>query len=322
MPYQVKLVDKTGAYFAEVDTSGHLEVVVGAEIPAGTKNIGDVDVASHPTDTFAADAQAYGKGVLIQGDDGTDRRAILVGTDGHVQVDVLSSASHAVTNAGTFAVQATLATETTKVIGTVNVAASQTIGLAAGTAEIGKLAAGTANIGDVDIASALPAGTNLMGKVGIDQATANANEVVVKSGTVTAVTAITNALPAGTNNIGSVNLASSISEWSVVGTSEANTAATITKASGGGTTKHVITAIEVVIRGAAAGADISVALLDNVTVKWQTYFGVGAVRGERVGIVFAHGIEMTAATAVNLTVGAGGASVIAELNMAGYTKAA
>ena len=51
-------------------------------------------------------------------------------------------------------------------------------------------------------APALVAGTALIGNVGIDQATANANEVVVKSGTVTAVTAITNALPAGTNAIG------------------------------------------------------------------------------------------------------------------------
>ncbi len=40
----------------------------------------------------------------------------------------------------------------------------------------------------------LAAGTALAGKVGIDQVTANANEVVVKSGTVTAVTAITNAV--------------------------------------------------------------------------------------------------------------------------------
>jgi len=55
----------------------------------------------------AADGSAYGTGVLVQGDDGTDRRAILVGTDGHVQVDVLSTASHAVTNAGTFAAQVT-----------------------------------------------------------------------------------------------------------------------------------------------------------------------------------------------------------------------
>ena len=59
----------------------------------------------------------------------------------------------------------------------------------------------------VSIAAApvLVAGTALIGKVGIDQATANANEVVVKSGTVTTVTAvtgITNALPAGTNAIG------------------------------------------------------------------------------------------------------------------------
>lgn len=37
------------------------------------------------------------------------------------------------------------------------------------------------------ITNALPSGTNLLGKVSIDQATANANEVVVKSGTVTAV---------------------------------------------------------------------------------------------------------------------------------------
>src|SRR3990167_2221599 len=42
-------------------------------------------------------------------------------------VSIASVPSHDVTNAGTFAVQATLAAETTKVIGTVNVAAGQTI---------------------------------------------------------------------------------------------------------------------------------------------------------------------------------------------------
>jgi hypothetical protein len=61
----------------------------------------------------------------------------ITGTE--VQVDVLTMPtvtvnSHAVTNAGTFAVQATLAAETTKVIGTVNVAASQTIGVTQATA--------------------------------------------------------------------------------------------------------------------------------------------------------------------------------------------
>lgn len=49
----------------------------------------------------------------------------------------------------------------------------------------------------------LPAGTNLLGKVGIDQATANANEVVVKSGT---ITTLTNPLAAGTAVIGKVRL--------------------------------------------------------------------------------------------------------------------
>jgi hypothetical protein len=57
------------------------------------------------------------------------------------------------------------------------------------------------------------AGSALIGKVSIDQSTANANEVVVKSGTVTAVTAITNALPAGTNVLGYVNASQVTSPW-------------------------------------------------------------------------------------------------------------
>lgn len=48
--------------------------------------------------------------------------------------------------------------------------------------------------GLVEVKTALPAGTNLLGKVGIDQATANANEVVVKS------------ITAGTNIIGKVGI--------------------------------------------------------------------------------------------------------------------
>lgn len=154
------------------------------KLAAGLANIGDVDVASMPTDTFAADAQAYGKGVLIQGDDGTDRRSILVGTDGHVQVDVLSTASHAVTNAGTFATQATLQAGTAEIgklaagtasIGVLGANSGVDIGdvtLNAGTAEIGKLAAGTASIGvlgansGVDIGDVtLNAGTAEIGKL-------------------------------------------------------------------------------------------------------------------------------------------------------------
>jgi len=87
-------------------------------------------------------------------------------------VGISAAQTIAVTNTGTFAVQAALNAETTKVIGTVNIAAAQTVGLAAGTQVIG--------------------------------------HVIVDSGTITtvttvsAVTAITNALPAGGNVIGLV----------------------------------------------------------------------------------------------------------------------
>jgi len=55
--------------------------------------------------------------------------------------------------------------------------------LTAGTASIGKLGANSGvDIGDVDVTS-IAAGTNLIGKVSIDQVTANANEVVLKAGT-------------------------------------------------------------------------------------------------------------------------------------------
>lgn len=58
------------------------------------------------------------------------------------------------------------------------------------------------------ITAALPAGTNLLGKVGIDQVTANANEVVVKSITAGDTNIgnvdIASAIPAGTNIIGAV----------------------------------------------------------------------------------------------------------------------
>lgn len=54
-----------------------------------------------------------------------------------ISASVQAPPSQAVTNAGTFVTQSTLAAETTKVIGTVNIAASQTIGIAAGSAVIG-----------------------------------------------------------------------------------------------------------------------------------------------------------------------------------------
>lgn len=61
-----------------------------------------------------------------------------------ISASVQAPPSQAVTNAGTFVTQATLAAETTKVIGTVNIAANQTVGLSAGSNAIGHVIVDTA----------------------------------------------------------------------------------------------------------------------------------------------------------------------------------
>ncbi len=83
---------------AVVVSSGTITTVssvtaIANALPAGDNNIGNVDIVTMPADTFVAEDGALGKGVLIQGDDGTDRTNVLVDTDGHLQVDVLSGAS-------------------------------------------------------------------------------------------------------------------------------------------------------------------------------------------------------------------------------------
>lgn len=72
---------------ANVTAANELNVLASAQPGV---DIGDVDVLSLPSDTFVAGDGAYGKGVLIQGDDGTDRHNILVDAQGHMQVDVLT----------------------------------------------------------------------------------------------------------------------------------------------------------------------------------------------------------------------------------------
>jgi hypothetical protein len=71
----------------QLDASGFLKAILQSNTGV---DIGDVDVLSLPSDTFVATDGAYGKGVLIQGDDGTDRHNVLVDTSGHLQVDVLT----------------------------------------------------------------------------------------------------------------------------------------------------------------------------------------------------------------------------------------
>lgn len=79
----------------------------------------------------------------------------------------------------------------------------------AGAAIIGKVGIdqttpGTTN--GVQVNAALPAGANVIGHVIVDASGAVIGHVIVDSGTITAVTAITNALPVGSNVIGKTSI--------------------------------------------------------------------------------------------------------------------
>jgi hypothetical protein len=118
----------------------------------GTVNVGTVTTVTAVTTISNAVAVTDNSGSLtVDAPAGTPVFVRL--SDGAAAVDTLpvslaSVPSHAVTNAGTFAVQAAQS-------GTWNVTVNAAI------------AAGDNNIGNVDIASAIPAGTNVIGDVGI-----------------------------------------------------------------------------------------------------------------------------------------------------------
>lgn len=188
---------------------------MNAKMVTGT-DIGDVTI-NNSTGAAAVNIQDGGNTITVDGTVAVTNAGIttiagaVAGTE--MQVDVLTMPtvtvnSHAVTNAGTFAVQAaaTLAAETTKVIGTVNIAAAQTLAtvttvgavtgitnaLPAGTNAIGKLAANSGvDIGDVDILS-IAAGTNIIGKTGHDiTGIGHGVKVVTTAGTDVALAAST-----------------------------------------------------------------------------------------------------------------------------------
>lgn len=167
--------------------------VAGTEMQVDVLTMPTVTVNSHAVTnvgTFAVQAaEADGANVTLGAkadakSTATDTTAIsAMSVLKQISASVQAPPSQAVTNAGTFAVQAaaTLAAETTKVIGTVNVAASQTIGVTQATAgnlnctEASASAIKTAvevidnaisgSEMQVDVVAALPAGTNAIGKL-------------------------------------------------------------------------------------------------------------------------------------------------------------
>lgn len=97
----------TGASTAANQTTiiGHVDGIEGLLTTIDT-DTGNIDTSLNAIEAgYATEGSALGSGVLLQGDDGTDRTNVLVDTSGHLQVDVLTAPSTAVTNAGTFATQ-------------------------------------------------------------------------------------------------------------------------------------------------------------------------------------------------------------------------
>ncbi len=176
--------DGTNPQAIKTDAAGELQVDV-LSLPAVTAT--DLDIRNLTnTDVVTAELSAVDNAVLdtIAAKDFATQTTLaaintklVTGTDiGDVTINNSTGAAavniqdggNTITVDGTVTANATLAAETTKVIGTVNIAASQTVGLAAGTAGIGKLTANSGvDIGDVDVTSlpALAAGTNAIGKL-------------------------------------------------------------------------------------------------------------------------------------------------------------
>jgi uncharacterized protein YaiI (UPF0178 family) len=222
---QIAPVDGTAGL--KVDLGADNDVTVGGSLPAGTNNIGDVDVltiAAGDNNIGNVDVETVipgtgatqlGKAVsAVPGATDSGVAALVIRDDalaGLTEVDGDYSRMHVDANGALWVIP----NGTTTVDGTVI--------LGAGTAEIGKLAAGSANIGDVDVltmpstaaeAAALPAVVTVVaGDDGTDthilqqaadgdlKITLDSEAVVLGAGT-----AEIGKLAAGTANIGDVDV--------------------------------------------------------------------------------------------------------------------
>lgn len=205
-------------------------VSIGSALPAGTNNIGKVDVNSLPA-TAAAD--------------GTDGTGIIAPTGAVGIRGWLSGIYNALVTAG------------------------------------------------IKIVAALPAGTNIIGLLGIDQTT-----------------------PGVTNG---VQVLTGPGAWAVPGTSTANAAQTLAKAGVGGKS-HYITAMVFSVSTAATGAaEVPIQLKDGSTVVYDDILPSTWGVGNHLALYFATPIKLTAGNAANLVVNAMGAGSISKANLIGYT---
>lgn len=169
------------------DAGGSLTVDVGTALPAGTNaigklaansgvDIGDVDVTSVPADPFGANADAASAIGSISA------KLRFIAATGIPVTGTVTVGSHAVTNAGTFAVQATVAAAATNIAKAEDVASAD--------ADVGVPA--------MAVRKATPANTS-----GTD---GDYEFLQISAGRLWASATIDAALPAGTNNIGDVDV--------------------------------------------------------------------------------------------------------------------
>lgn len=188
MPIQNDDTDLKVTLDSEAVVLGAGSAAIGKLAANSGVDIGDVDVTSHPVDTFVAEDGALGKGVLVQGDDATDRHNLACDTSGRLKIDIAeqSDASD---------LKVTLDGEA--------------VVLGAGSDAIGKLAANSGvDIGDVDVTSQ-PADTfvaegGALGKGVLLQGddTTDRKNVHVDATTGNLQVDVAAALPAGSNAIG------------------------------------------------------------------------------------------------------------------------
>lgn len=139
---------------------------------------------------------------------------------------------------------------------------------------------------------------------------------------------VVEALPAGTNSIGKVAVTSlpalpsqypaDAVPWSVVATSDANSAADATKA-GEQDKQHFVAGYLVALRGAAAAGDAVVEVKSDTDVIARDVIGEDAARGARAAHSFFPALACEASKDALLAVGAAGAGAITELTIYGYT---
>lgn len=165
-------VNVTGTVTADVTGQGDVPITLDSEavvLGAGSAaigklaansgvDIGDVDILSLPSDTFVAEDGSLGKGVLLQGDDGTDRKNVAVDTSGLLQVDIAADAVGLLTSSNFAAAFGTAGSADSQVMSVQGIASmtpllvdatgqgdvpvtldSEAVVLGAGTAEIGSL---------------------------------------------------------------------------------------------------------------------------------------------------------------------------------------